>query len=70
MTPAEVRNLRDDEIKAELKSLRSKQYELRTQTATEKVEDTSQFNKIRKDVARLLTEASARAGKSAAKASK
>ncbi len=70
MTPAEVRNLRDDEIKAELKSLRSKQYELRTQTATEKVEDTSQFNKIRKDVARLLTEASARTGKSAAKASK
>ncbi len=63
MTPAEVRNLRDDEIKAELKSLRSKQYELRTQTATEKVEDTSQFKKIRKDVARLLTEASARTAK-------
>lgn len=66
MTPAEVRNLRDDEIKAELKSLRAKQYELRTQTATEKVEDTSQFMKIRKDVARLLTEATARSAKSSA----
>lgn len=66
MTPAEVRNLRDDEIKAELKSLRAKQYELRTQTATEKVEDTSQFMKIRKDVARLLTEATARSAKASA----
>jgi large subunit ribosomal protein L29 len=66
MTPAEVRNLRDDEIKAELKTLRAKQYELRTQTATEKVEDTSQFMKIRKDVARLLTEATARSTKASA----
>lgn len=66
MTPAEVRNLRDDEIKAELKTLRAKQYELRTQTATEKVEDTSQFMKIRKDVARLLTEATARSAKASA----
>ncbi len=63
MTPAEVRNLRDDEIKTELKTLRSKQYELRTQTATEKVEDTSQFKKLRKDVARLLTETTARKAK-------
>lgn len=67
MTPAEVRNLRDDEIKTELKNLRAKQYELRTQTATEKVEDTSQFTKIRKDVARLLTEATARKAKAKSK---
>ena len=35
-------------------------YELRTQAVTEKIQDTSQFGKVRHDVARLLTERSAR----------
>jgi large subunit ribosomal protein L29 len=63
MTPAEVRNLRDNELKTELAALRAKQHQLTTQTATEKVEDTSQFRKVRKDIARLLTEATSRRAK-------
>jgi len=65
MTGAEVRKLRDDEIKAELGRLSTKLFDLRTQTTTEKVEDTSQFKKLRKDVARLKTEARARSIKTA-----
>ncbi|MDX2117555.1 MAG: 50S ribosomal protein L29 [Planctomycetota bacterium] len=65
MTGAEVRKLRDDEIKAELGRLSTKLFDLRTQTTTEKVEDTSQFKKLRKDIARLKTEATARSHKAA-----
>lgn len=60
MTGTEVRKLSDDQIKAEIKSLRERVYTLRVQATTEKVEDTSQFGKIRADIARLLGEQSAR----------
>ena len=60
MTGVEVRALRDEEIGIELKQLREKLYMLRSQTVTEKVENTSQFRKIRKDVARLMTERNVR----------
>lgn len=60
MTGKEVRALSVDEIKAELGRLRGKLFDLRSQTVTEKVEDNSQFGKIRKDIARLLTERKAR----------
>ncbi len=56
MTGAEVRKLTDEEIKVELANLQRKLYDLRVQTTTEKVEDTSQFRKVRKDIARLQTE--------------
>ena len=56
MTPKEVRKLNDDEISVEIERLRRKHFELRTQAVTEKIEDTSQFGKIKKDIARLLTE--------------
>jgi large subunit ribosomal protein L29 len=61
MTPKEVRKLNDEEISVEIERLRRKQFELRSQAVTEKIEDTSQFAKIKKDVARLLTEQTARA---------
>jgi large subunit ribosomal protein L29 len=61
MTPKEVRKLPDEEISVEIERLRRKQFELRSQAVTEKIEDTSQFAKIKKDVARLLTEQTARA---------
>jgi large subunit ribosomal protein L29 len=64
-TGAEVRKLRDDEIKAELGRVTTKLFDLRTQTTTEKIEDTSQFKKLRKDIARLKTEARARQIKAA-----
>ena len=60
MKAAEVKKLRDDEIGAEAARLRKKLFELRAQTVTEKVKDTAQFKKNRKDLARVLTERSAR----------
>jgi large subunit ribosomal protein L29 len=60
MKAAEVKKLRDDEIAAESARLRKKLFELRAQTVTEKVKDHSQFRKNRKDLARVLTERSAR----------
>ena len=56
MNAKEVRALQDEEIKIELTRLRAKVYELRSETVTEKIKDTSQFGKLKKDIARLLTE--------------
>lgn len=56
MTPKEVRKLENEEIDVEVKRLRARLFELRTQEVTEKIHDTSQFGKIRRDIARLLTE--------------
>lgn len=67
MTGKEVRALSDEEIKVELARLRDKLFGLRTQGVTEKVEDNSTFIKTRRDVARLLTERTARLTKVAAK---
>ena len=55
MTGKEVRALTAEQVTAELADLRQKLYSLRTQTVTEKVEDNSQFRKVRRDIARLLT---------------
>lgn len=55
MKGKETNTLRPDEVKAELARLRGKLFELRSKTVTEKVEDTSQFQKVRHDIARLLT---------------
>lgn len=60
MKGKEVHSMKDEEIKVEVARLHAQIFDLRTQTVTEKVEDTSQFRKIRRDVARLLTEANAR----------
>ncbi len=60
MKAKEVHKLSNDEIEVEVKRLRQKRYELRVQAVTEKIEDTSQFRKARKDLARLLTERSMR----------
>lgn len=56
MTGEEVRKMTDDEIKLELGRLRERLYGLRVQAVTEKIEDVSKFGKIRKDIARVLTE--------------
>ena len=60
MKATEVKKLRDDEIAAEAKRLRKQLFDLRAQTVTEKTKDSSQFRKTRKDLARVLTERSAR----------
>lgn len=60
MKAAEVHKLNEEELKVEAGRLRRKLFDLRTQTVTEKIADTSQFRKSRKDLARVLTEANAR----------
>lgn len=60
MKAKEVHKLSNDEIDVELKRLRQRTFELRTQAVTEKIEDTSQFARTRHDIARLLTERNAR----------
>lgn len=66
MTGAEVRKMTTEEIDLEVKRLRAESFKLRTATVTEKVEDTSRFGKVRRDIARLLTERGARAKTGAA----
>lgn len=60
MKAKEVHKLSDEELDIEVNRLRRRLFELRTQAVTEKIEDTSQFGKIRKDIARLLTEKNSR----------
>jgi large subunit ribosomal protein L29 len=60
MKAKEVHKLNDEELRNETKRLRKRLFELRTQAVTEKIQDTSQFGKVKKDIARILTEASSR----------
>ena len=43
MNTKEVRKLKDEELSVEIERLRRKQFEMRSQSVTEKIEDTSQF---------------------------
>ncbi|MBU6412747.1 MAG: 50S ribosomal protein L29 [Planctomycetes bacterium] len=61
----ELRSMSDKVLNEELKKLREQHFDLRSQTVTEKVTDTSQFSKLRKDIARAQTELSARRIKTA-----
>ncbi len=69
MNAKEVHKLNDEEITVELRRMHRKIFDLRTQAVTEKIEDVSQFTKIRKDVARLNTERSLRRIKTTQEAS-
>jgi large subunit ribosomal protein L29 len=60
MKTKEVRKMKDEELVVETTRLRRRLFDLRSQTVTEKIEDTSQFGKSRKDLARILTEAGQR----------
>jgi len=61
MNAKEVHKMGDPELALELKKLRTDLFDLRSQVVTQKVEDTSKFGKLRKDIARLLTEQTRRA---------
>lgn len=56
MKAKEVHKMTDEEIGQEVKKLRGRLYELRTQAVTEKLENPRELGNIRRDVARLLTE--------------
>ncbi len=60
MKAKEVHKLSDEELAIETGRLRKRVFELRQQSVTEKIADTSQFHKNRKDVARVLTEVNKR----------
>jgi ribosomal protein L29 len=55
-----VKKMTSDELGIELKGLRERLYTLRSQSVTEKVEDVSQFGITKRNIARLMTEQSAR----------
>jgi large subunit ribosomal protein L29 len=55
MTGQEARAMSEEKLGAEIADLRRRLFALRSQTVTEKVEDNSQFRKVRRDIARLLT---------------
>ena len=67
MTGSEARALTDEKLSGELVGLRRQLHTLRTQAVTEKVEDNSQFRKVRRDISRLLLVQTERAAKAAGK---
>ncbi|MEO0587309.1 MAG: 50S ribosomal protein L29 [Planctomycetota bacterium] len=56
----ELHKLSDAEITEEVARLRSRHYELRSLRVTERIENPREFGNIRRDIARLLTEARTR----------
>lgn len=60
MKPEEVRKMSDAELVEAADGLRRRLYELRSQAVTEKLENPRQLGNLKKDIARLLTEQSAR----------
>ena len=60
MKAKEVHKLSDEEIDVEVKRLRRQLFDLRTQAVTEKIQDTSQLGKIRRDIARVMNEKQSR----------
>tara|TARA_Y100000758_G_scaffold191089_1_gene136146 strand:+ start:242 stop:451 length:210 start_codon:yes stop_codon:yes gene_type:complete len=64
-----VHKLSDEELTIEVDTLRKRMFELKNQSVTEKIQDTSQYGKIRKDIARLLSEQSVRSNSTQGKAS-
>ncbi|MBI9015676.1 MAG: 50S ribosomal protein L29 [Phycisphaerae bacterium] len=51
----EYRGLSTDELLSEVESLRARQFEMRTQSVTEKLEDPTQLTKVKSEIARILT---------------
>jgi large subunit ribosomal protein L29 len=55
MKASELRGKQPDELKKELESLLRAQFGLRMQLATQQLSNTSQLNKVRRDIARVRT---------------
>lgn len=61
-----IRAMADDEIVTLVHKFRDELFVLKNQSVSEKVEDVTKFEKLRKDIARLKTEQGARRNKAAA----
>lgn len=55
MKISEIRELTDEELRAELDRLRQHLFDLRSQAVTEKLEDASILTGAKRDIARILT---------------
>ena len=55
MKAEEPRSKTDDELKEQLGKLRKEQFNLRFQQASGQLENTAQFRKARRDIARIKT---------------
>ena len=60
MKAEEVKKMKDEELAIEPARIRREIFELRSQAVTEKLENPHQIRQKRRDLARLLTESSAR----------
>ncbi len=65
MKPADIRAMSDDQLKEELLKLKKEQFNLRFQKATGQLENTARVRQVRRDVARIKTEMTARARRAA-----
>jgi len=65
-----IHSMTAEDLSTEATSLRRRLFDLRRQSVSEKVADNSQFKKTRKDIARVLTETTARTKTSAKETSK
>lgn len=55
MKTSEIREHSTDQLHSELEAMERRLFELRSQSATEKIEATSELKKARRDVARIKT---------------
>ncbi|MSR40748.1 MAG: 50S ribosomal protein L29 [Phycisphaerales bacterium] len=65
-----IHSMNAEDLAIEVTGLRRRLFDLRRQSVSEKVADNSQFKKTRKDIARVLTETTARATAAAKETSK
>ncbi|GJM18605.1 MAG: hypothetical protein DHS20C14_08180 [Phycisphaeraceae bacterium] len=63
--PREASSFKDDELRTLVGQFREELFKIRTQRVSEKVEDNSRFGKLRRDIARLQTELTARSNNGA-----
>ncbi len=68
MKPAEVRAMSDEELKNRLLELKKEQFNLRFQKAAGQLENTARIRQVRRDIARIKTEMTARRKKQREKA--
>ncbi len=69
MKPAEIRAMSDDQLKEKLVELKKEQMNLRFQKVTGQLENTARIRQVRRDIARIKTEMTARRKKRMAEAS-
>ncbi len=66
MKSADIKTMSDDQLKDEILKLKKEQFNLRFQKATGQAENTARMRLVRRNVARIKTEQTARAKKAVA----